>query len=1457
MGEACEGGPGWEIRGEVRRVLHLDADAFFASVEQAADPRLRGRPVAVGGARRGVVASASYEARRLGIYTTMPTARAKKLCPSLVVVAGDFEKYERFSRFLFSYAYDHTPTVEVTSIDEGYADLTGNRRKSPREVAEQIRRAVRETLRITLSEGIGTNKLVSAVASKLRKPDALVEVAPGTEREFLAPLEAKWLPGVGPKLAESLRRAGLGRIGQVAETPPGQLALFAGGAAGTLWEMARGVDTRPVVAEPPAAQSLGEQETFEKDTTDEHFVRARLRCMADRLLGRLRAEKRMSRTVEVRIRYNDFDEGRRSESLPEPSDWEGDFYPVIDRLLRRAWERRVSLRLAGVKFSNLYGARYQDTLGLAVETARVAEEPADGCWKAGTASGRRAVSRSVVRELAAAVDRVREDFGAGAILRGHDLYLKSGERKAETGKGNLPRRGRGSSQLSGFRFPVSGFPSASFLNVRSGYSFLDSLLTPESAVRLAVEKGGGAVALTDPNLHGAVELVMAAREAGVRAVVGASVTLGGRDWLAYPRDKDGYANLCAWLTGSDGGRGDEDGAWGEETIPGVVLVPEGIFPEVHYAEPGERPMYDILQGIRTLTLLETRGRGKRRGNFSLRPPADFRAAAEAAERVLEECRYEFDLGGLNFPRYQPSDGSSAHDFLGRLAREGLRRRYGERARRHEAQLSEELGMIAQVGYEEYFLLVWDILQDCRAEGIDWITRGSAADSLVCYCLGISDVCPIRYELYFKRFLNPDRMALNKLPDIDIDFAHDRRDRVVERIFEKFGAHAAVVGGFSTYQGRSAFADIAKVFGVSEEQIRRYTEHLPRVSAAGIVEAVHRSRECADLDFGENPYATALALARRLDGFPRHPKMHPCGVVLSREPVARLCPLFHSAKGLPTTHFDMDSVEAIGLVKIDILAQGGLAVMRDAVEEVERQKGEDRRMKVQRGTSSFHLLPSTFDDPSVWEMIASGGGRGVHHIESPAMTSLNRMVKVGNIDDLIAIVSVIRPGAANTMRKVTFARRAQGLEPVEYAHPSLEPVLRSTYGVVAYEEHILQICEAFASMPAGRADMLRRALVKGRAEKAEAFFGEFEGFARGVGRSGEEIERVWKLVMGFQGYAFCRAHSTAYGIEAYQAAWLKKYYPAEFLAAVLTHGKGFYDRLTYSIECRRLGIGFLSPDVNRAGERYIVDRKAETGALNAESGVRSAESERMPQPGCGGGSFRSPHSAFRSIQVPLWQVKGLSEGFLERWRAGKPFESFRDFVFRCRPNTAELDALIRAGACDGFGQTREELFWEARRLTVGGGPEPLFQWAGVGVGDGFEVPSGGCGRLERLRDEMELLGFPVSGHPLEMFPDVAWETYCPIGGLDAQGGGRVVVAGLAVAHRVHHQADGRPMKFLSLCDPTGIVECELFARTYARYGTETIRHPVIEVTADVQPFENGNGFTLNVVGVRKARRRKAR
>ncbi len=389
-----------------RAIVHLDADAFFASVEQAADPRLRGKPIAVGGEKRGIIASASYEARRFGIYTPMPSSQARRLCPKLILLPGDFDKYELFSRLMFSYAYDFTPDVEIGSIDEGYFELTGVRQPAVG-IAERIRRAIWQSLKLPVSEGIASNKLVSQIASKLKKPSAFEFVPGGHEADYLSPLPNKWLPGIGPKTATQLNSAGLARIGQIAQTPAELLGLLVGRLAPQLRSFALGIDERPIIPVRAPAKSYGEQETFEKDTTDEEFLQATLRRMADKLMAKVREDGKSIRTVTVKVRYNDMDEQQAAESLPEPTSLETDIYDLTTALLRKAWQRRVSLRLVSLRLSNIYDGRFCEGLALEVsDRHHVAEQ-----------------------RLAGVVDQLRQKYGRAVVLRGHDFVLleKRGE----------------------------------------------------------------------------------------------------------------------------------------------------------------------------------------------------------------------------------------------------------------------------------------------------------------------------------------------------------------------------------------------------------------------------------------------------------------------------------------------------------------------------------------------------------------------------------------------------------------------------------------------------------------------------------------------------------------------------------------------------------------------------------------------------------------------------------------------------------------------------------------------------------------------------------------------------------------------------------------------------------------------------------------------------------------------
>jgi DNA polymerase-4 len=765
-----------------RAIVHLDGDAFFAAVEQAADPRLRGKPVAVGGERRGVITSASYEARKFGIKAAMPSVQARKLCPRLIIIPGDFERYEQFSRIMFSYAEDHTPLVEVQGLDEGYYDLTPNRAKPPAEIAAVVQKAIWQSLKITVSEGLATNKLVSQIASKAYKPAGFRVVPPGDEAAFLHPLPNRWLPGVGPKLASRLNAAGLAEIRHIAAMPADLLELVAGSQARQLLLFAQGIDERPVVQERATQKSYSNQETFGADLTDEDYAEAVLRRMADDLFTKVRGDRAAVRTLTVTVKFNDHEQARSSESLVEPTNIESDVYGRLRGLMKRAWNRRVSLRMVGLRLSNVYDGRFAGELELPGE---------------GASHERR--ERAIL-----AVEDLRHRFGQEIILRGHDFVLRDGPRDATV---SASKPTTTPAVRIGIRVNAPKRIGYIPLGCPSHYSFLDSTLSPEQIVELAKRHEIPAIALTDlGNLHGAGEFAAAAKVAGIKPVFGAELSTQGGALFVYVRNRAGYANLCRLLsrTGTLPAPEVEDAAVATrqrlpfsraklaEHAEGLIAVstdeslastfgshffravtkpeladhPRGILvPRTHYGTREERRHFEIVQSIRTRTLLQQPHPEKRTGDFPFRAPDalpkwvhEHPALLRRTQEVADACEFTFPFGPPQFPDFLPPDGTTPRAFLARLVNEGLRRRYGARADGLRAQIEEELSIIAAVGYEALFLHTWSLLQDCRAAGIEWITRGSAADSLVCYSLGISNVCPIRFELYFKRFLNPERMA---------------------------------------------------------------------------------------------------------------------------------------------------------------------------------------------------------------------------------------------------------------------------------------------------------------------------------------------------------------------------------------------------------------------------------------------------------------------------------------------------------------------------------------------------------------------------------------------------------------------------------------------------------------------------------------------------------------------------
>ncbi len=974
-----------------RSIVHLDADAFFASVEQAADPRLRGKPVAVGGEKRGIIASASYEARQFGIYTPMPTAVARRLCPKLIVLPGDFEKYELFSRLMFSYAYDFTPDVEIGSIDEGYFDLTGVRKPAggrlPRRSAEP---SGNRSSSPSAKASPATNWSARSPPSSTSRPRSNA-CRRAAKSAFLRPLANNWLPGVGPKTARQLNAAGLARIGQIAHTPAELLGLLVGQPGAARLRKFRLGHRRPAGgARARPRQILQRAGNLRRRHHRRGIPRGHAAAHgrpADGQGARGR-QKHPHRDRQGPLQRHGRRAGRRKPARADrPGN--GHLRAADPALLRKAWQRRVSLRLVSLKLSNVYDSRLHG--GLALDDA--------------------ARKHEAQQRLADVVDELRQKFGRQAVLRGHD-FRRCTKRNCRPGSQpeyirrpilTSPRRCRGQQSAAGThrrclperhdlgrterghpRPPVrTGQPGRRVrtvrqcpragnqsvpLSVHSYYSFLDSTLSVQAIVDLAKRHELPAIALTDRNnLHGAVEFAQAADRAGIQADPRRG-TRRCRDagFALYVENDAGYRNLCRILTSLVVGPSCSrqniqspvrlgrprfmtlclarlkagDDALSTEGLLAVSPAAElaRVFPgpllprdrqpakpvtkgdrralpcvaalPVHYDRPADRWKYDIVQSIRTLTLLRQAHPEKRLdGDYHFRTAGRDAPACSAPTRscwphsreIADRCDFAFPLGQAAIPRLRARRTARRRaDFLRRLVLEGLRRRY---PRRPCAAASADRGGTGHHHARSATRNIsWWCGISCRnaaGAGIEWITRGSAADSLVCYCLGISGVCPIRFDLYFRRFLNKERMALNKLPDIDVDFPHDRKDDVVDLIFEKYGpAHTAVVGGFSTFQARSAFAEVAKVLGVSEFQVRRFTERFPHFARRGeLAEAIAESQECRDLPLDQEPYRTALEMAQFLDGFPRYPKMHPCGLVLSRQPMDELTPCFHLGQRL--------------------------------------------------------------------------------------------------------------------------------------------------------------------------------------------------------------------------------------------------------------------------------------------------------------------------------------------------------------------------------------------------------------------------------------------------------------------------------------------------------------------------------------------------------------------------------
>jgi error-prone DNA polymerase len=761
--------------------------------------------------------------------------------------------------------------------------------------------------------------------------------------------------------------------------------------------------------------------------------------------------------------------------------------------------------------------------------------------------------------------------------------------------------------------------------------------------------------------------------------------------------------------------------------------------------------------------------------------------------------------GLVMPPWQPSKAGSAPNAnadLRAAAYAGACRRYGDDLPEPVVErLEHELAIIAQMGFSSYFLVVEEIVtRSPRTCG-----RGSGAASLVAYCLGITNVCPVKHNLYFGRFLNPGR---SDPPDIDVDFAWDERDAVIEEVLERHQGHAAMVCSQILFQPRMAVREVAKVYGLTDGEIGQVAKRLPwffRTSELdhGLLANLRQRPETRHLDFIE-PWPEILKLAQQLIGHPRYLSVHPGGVVITPDPIDHYVPVETAPKGVPIIQWEKEATETAGLVKIDLLGNRSLGVIRDAVANVHANGvplDED------------HWEPE--DDLDTQAEVAQGRTMGCFYIESPAMRLLHQKAAVGDFEHLVIHSSIIRPAANEFIQE--YIRRLHGgaWDPI---HPLLADVLDETFGIMVYQEDVSRTAKALAGFSDAEADGLRKILSKKDKQRELADYqGRFMRGARRKGVGAHQIRAVWEMMLSFSGYSFCKPHSASYARVSFQAAYLKTHHPAEFIAAVISNQGGFYGPFAYVSEARRMGLTILPPCVNRSEIRW-------TGREGR-------------------------------VRVGLMAVKGLCAKVQKRIvdaRQSAPYHSVTDFLERVRPdedqarsliNSGALDclapdvsaispcrtvkglrvtSLINSGALDSSDPTanRPALRWQLaewlRRRTQNRKHKP----ADLFAPPSREVP---CPPLPaedavvRLRREFAALGFLCTTHPMTLFKAVV-EHRARIKVIDLPRfiGRKVSLAAWLITGKVVHTKKGDPMEFLTFEDETGIVETTWFPEAYRRF-----------------------------------------
>lgn len=786
----------------------------------------------------------------------------------------------------------------------------------------------------------------------------------------------------------------------------------------------------------------------------------------------------------------------------------------------------------------------------------------------------------------------------------------------------------------------------------------------------------------------------------------------------------------------------------------------------------------------------------------------FRSCPEAIENTVRIAD-EVDNGLLktkskwHFPVFETPEGEDSAAFLQKLARQGLEQRLAAMRRRGEVpdekkyfeRLEYELGAIQQTGFVTYYLIVWDFVHWAKQKGIPvGPGRGSGAGSLVAYALGITDLDPLRYDLLFERFLNPERVSP---PDFDIDFCERRRDEVIEYVRNRYGHdRCGQIITFSTLGAKGAIRDTARVLGMPLAEVDRLSKLIPKQPDITIEKAVAMEPRLAAIISereGESLSREVLELAKSLEGLTRQPGRHPAGIVIADRPIADYVPLYRMDDGTVVTQFAMEDLDAVGLIKFDLLGLTALTVIEDCV-----------RMVRARHDPNFTIQDIPIDDKPTYELLSSGHTRGVFQLESAGITDLVRRLRPDCFEDLIALLAMYRPGPLGGGMVSDFLDRKHGLKPVTYPLAELEPILAETYGIILYQEQVMRIASTVAGYSLGQADLLRRAMGKKKPEELEMHREPFVRGATARGVSRQMAQSLFDTMEKFASYGFNKSHSAAYALLTYRTAYLKAHFPAEFLCATLSAEKNDQDKvMTLLREAKALGIRLLLPDVNRSGADFTVEDVVENGKKGA------------------------------AIRFGLGGIKGVGdatvEAILEARKTG-PFQDIDDFLARVdlrKVNRRVLEALVRSGALDCFGYSRRALMESldklvekasGRKTTTHGQMGLLFESSAK---RGPEVPSlPEWPALELLAGERATIGYYVSGHPLDAYKEKMQILRVQnISDVIANGTEEesVTVAGIVVEKSEKHAKSGGLTVLLALEDTTGRIECRVFPNVYSQWS----------------------------------------